>query len=320
MLFKNNKIKRKKYGLLTSRRAKIFFACIVALPILNFFVMYVGVNFNSFFLAFQRYDYAKSYEAQDTIYCWNGWNNIRQVWNDFTGKDAVLGKAMINSFWYYIVPTVGTFTWSLWFSYYIAKKMYGAEFFKVTAILVSAITSPFMMSILWLHLCTTAYPALVKLVFGKTVAGLYSKPETILIASIVRPNLFIGCSLLMISLITRVPQSCIEAAKLDGCTPMREFWSITFPLISPTLAMQFVTGIPALFTGQGGLFDYFGEFAPSSAQTLGYILFIKVAGSKASVVDYPYAAAAGMLSTFVAVPLTLGLRYLMKKKLPDVSY
>ena len=84
--------------------------------------------------------------------------------------------------------------------------------------------------------------------------------------------------------------------------------------------MQFATGIPALFTGQGGLFDYFGEFAPAAANTIGYILFVKVAGSTASVVDYPYAAAAGMLCTFVCVPLTLGLRYLMKKKLPDVSY
>src|SRR6201997_5724313 len=40
-----------------------------------------------------------------------------------------------------------------------------------------------------------------------------------------------------------IPQSLIEAAAIDGATPMRRFWTIIFPLLSPTTFFLIVVNI-----------------------------------------------------------------------------
>ncbi|MBP1999371.1 multiple sugar transport system permease protein [Paenibacillus shirakamiensis] len=40
-----------------------------------------------------------------------------------------------------------------------------------------------------------------------------------------------------------VPQSLIEAARLDGAGPLRTFWAVTFPMISPVFLFQLIIGI-----------------------------------------------------------------------------
>ncbi len=49
-----------------------------------------------------------------------------------------------------------------------------------------------------------------------------------------------------------VPKSLIEAAAMDGASPFRRFWNITFPLLSPT--MFFVTVMTIIFS----FFESFG--------------------------------------------------------------
>jgi sn-glycerol 3-phosphate transport system permease protein len=49
-----------------------------------------------------------------------------------------------------------------------------------------------------------------------------------------------------------VPRSLIEAAAMDGAGPLRRFWTITFPLLSPTLF--FVTVMTIIFS----FFESFG--------------------------------------------------------------
>jgi len=49
-----------------------------------------------------------------------------------------------------------------------------------------------------------------------------------------------------------VPHSLIEAAAMDGASPLRRFWTITFPLLSPT--MFFVTVLTIIFS----FFESFG--------------------------------------------------------------
>ena len=49
-----------------------------------------------------------------------------------------------------------------------------------------------------------------------------------------------------------IPNSLIEAAAMDGASPFRRFWAITFPLLSPT--MFFVTVMTIIFS----FFESFG--------------------------------------------------------------
>lgn len=56
-----------------------------------------------------------------------------------------------------------------------------------------------------------------------------------------------GGTILLISAINGVPKELYEAAELDGAGHYRTFWNITFPMITPILFFNLVTGIIGAF-------------------------------------------------------------------------
>jgi sn-glycerol 3-phosphate transport system permease protein len=57
-----------------------------------------------------------------------------------------------------------------------------------------------------------------------------------------------------------IPQSLIEAATIDGATPWKRFWTIVFPLLSPTTFFLFVVNV---------VYAFFETFAIVDAATHG---------------------------------------------------
>ena len=86
-------------GFARKRRADaIFLGIIFAFPILQFLVMYVGVNLNSILLAFQTYD-SKNY-----VYYFSGLGNFKQVFEMFSG-DTFLLSTIKRGMTYYFFNT-----------------------------------------------------------------------------------------------------------------------------------------------------------------------------------------------------------------------
>src|SRR5690606_10344436 len=52
-----------------------------------------------------------------------------------------------------------------------------------------------------------------------------------------------------------IPRSLIEAAAIDGAGPMRRFWTVVFPLLSPTTFFLLVINVVYAFFGTFGLID-----------------------------------------------------------------
>lgn len=52
-----------------------------------------------------------------------------------------------------------------------------------------------------------------------------------------------------------IPKSLIEAAAIDGAGPMRRFWTIVFPLLSPTTFFLLVVNIVYAFFDTFGVID-----------------------------------------------------------------
>ena len=101
-------------------RGKIlFYACIVALPILQFVIFYIGVNLNSFILAFQSWD------GEKNAYTWNKvgalLDNFKKVINDFSTMQ-ILKTSLKNSLVLFVIGVLFGSTLALLFSYYIYKK------------------------------------------------------------------------------------------------------------------------------------------------------------------------------------------------------
>lgn len=114
--------------------------------------------------------------------------------------------------------------------------------------------------------------------------------------------------------------SIIEFGQLEGMNLFQELIHITLPMIFPTITVFLVTGVADFFTNSIYTYSFYAESAPYNVYTIGYYLFVKVIGSKASLADYPYAAAAGICFTLVAAPITLLVKYLLEKFGPDPEY
>jgi sn-glycerol 3-phosphate transport system permease protein len=64
-----------------------------------------------------------------------------------------------------------------------------------------------------------------------------------------------------------IPKSVIEAAAIDGARPVRRFWTITFPLLSPTTFFLLVVNIVYAFFDTLGVIETMTSGGPNQATT-----------------------------------------------------
>jgi sn-glycerol 3-phosphate transport system permease protein len=71
-----------------------------------------------------------------------------------------------------------------------------------------------------------------------------------------------------------IPKSVIEAAAIDGARPTRRFWTVTFPLLSPTIFFLLVVNIVYAFFETFGIIDTMTRGGPAKAtETLVYKVY-----------------------------------------------
>jgi sn-glycerol 3-phosphate transport system permease protein len=72
-----------------------------------------------------------------------------------------------------------------------------------------------------------------------------------------------------------IPRSLIEAAAIDGARPMRRFWTIVFPLLSPVTFFLLVVNVVYAFFDTFGVIDATTEGGPAGAtQILVYKVYV----------------------------------------------
>lgn len=64
-----------------------------------------------------------------------------------------------------------------------------------------------------------------------------------------------------------IPRSVIEAAAIDGARPARRFWTIVFPLLSPTAFFLLVVNVVYVFFDTFGIIDAVTGGGPAGATT-----------------------------------------------------
>lgn len=299
-----------KKGLKKRQKEFLFFICLLALPLAQFCVFYIGVNFNSLLLTFRNYDFEKGYSFA-------GFDNISRVWHSLTSDPALIYSVRNSLIVYAAGLLIGT-TLALVFSYFIYKKAPLAGLYRVVLFLPSIISSIVMVT-LYKYFCEEAIPGIYQAITGKTMSGLLSDSNTsfgTLLFYLVWTGF--GTQVLMYTgAMSNVPESLSESAKIDGATPLREFFSITMPMIWPTFVTFVVVGIAGIFTNQLNLYSFFGTGANVMDYTIGYYLYR--ATLKGQLPEYPYLSAMGFIFTLVAVPLTVAVKTLLEKFGPRVD-
>ena len=108
-----------------------------------------------------------------------------------------------------------------------------------------------------------------------------------------------------------IPKSLIEAAAIDGAGPWRRFWSIVFPLLSPTTFFLLVINV---------VYAFFDTFAIVDAATHGgpgkdtAILVYKVYYDGFKALDMGGSAAQSVVLMAIVIALTMiQFRYVEKK-------
>ncbi len=293
--------KEKRPFLTIKRKQLLFYIAIVGLPVLQFICFYVYTNIQGVILAFQEYDY-------DTgIYSFIGLENFKKVIQNVK-NDMYLKPALLNSIPIWLLNNFVALPFSFLVGFYMYKKMFAHKIFMVIMILPSVLSS-LIFSIIFKYLADRAIPALWEMATGEKILGLLADAETIF------PTLVIwgfwhalsGSFLMLIgSMNGSIEDGLIEAANLDGCGLMGEFWHIALPCIYPMIVIWYTNAVAGFFSLSVGQLPIFGTSAPSDVYTTGYYMTVRLMGGTFG--TYPYLSALGLCFTAISFPLTLAIR------------
>ena len=290
---------------MAKRKESIFLFFFLLFPIVQFLIFYVGVNFNSILLAFQRYEVG-------TGFVMTGFENFKEVWNDIFNNGA-LSLAIKNSFTMFLVNMFLGTPVHIMVAYAIFKKIPFADFFKVMLFM------PSMISAMVFVLCAKA-------LFNDGFPILFNDPNLFILNKYSSDSFttvlwfgfwmgFAGGLIIYLSAMASISTDIIEYGKLENLSSIQELWYVVIPSIFPTITTYVVVGLAGFFTNQGYFYSFFGGDAAHSTpfDTLGYLFFIKVGDDNATQADYPYAAAGGLLFTMIVAPITLITKALLEK-------
>lgn len=267
----------------------LFYILLLVIPVTQFCIFYVGVNFNSLLLAFRE----GGKGAFTTQYITNAAKGffVDPAWT------SALGYSIKS----YLISTAIAVPLGLFFSYYISKKLFGHALFRVILFLPSILSALVMVSIYnkFIYQAGWDFTSNFDTAYGAVMAF----------------NIWIsfGTTVLMYSnAMSAIPPELMDAAKIDGANTLQEFWHITLPQVFSTLSVFLVVGVAAIFTNQYNLFSFYGT-REAKWETIGYRLYLLSLGAKSSDAQKAPVAAVGVILTLVAVPLTFFVRWLLNK-------
>lgn len=108
-----------------------------------------------------------------------------------------------------------------------------------------------------------------------------------------------------------IPKPFIEAAAIDGASPAKRFWTISLPLLSPTVFFLIVMNIVYAFFDTFGIIHAVTEGGPSEATN---IMVFKIYHDSFEALDLGGSAAQSVVLMFFVICLTVvQFRYIERK-------
>ena len=311
---------------INKKRKLIFYILMVSLPILQYLIFYVYVNFNSLLLSFQEYKVVDNKQ----VFAFNIGDlfaNYRTVFDEILHA-RWMGDTIANSARLYFTSLIVVTPLALLFSFYIIKKYKGSKFFRIVLFMPTIISS-IVLVFIYQVLVDNIIPDLLVKKLGWVAQGDYGKFQLLTNAE-TRFNtllffclfLSFGVNVLMYSgAMSGVSEEIVEAAHIDGCGDFRELIHIILPSVYPTLTTFIVVGVAGFFTNQMHIYDMYGggDKADSSIWTLGYYMYKSTVSGEKTKDLYPYLSAMGIVFTLIAAPISIFVKWAMEKFGPSVD-
>jgi sn-glycerol 3-phosphate transport system permease protein len=232
--------------------------------------------------------------------------------------EALLGQpeyynAIITTVVFSTLVTVFSLSCALLLATQADKQMRAAPTFKTLLIWPYAV-APAVAGVLWLFMF---HPSLGMLTQPIRLAGIDWNPllnGRHAMALVVLSGTWKQISynfLFFLAGLQAIPKSIIEAAAIDGARPLRRFWTVIFPLLSPTAFFLLVVNVVYVFFDTFGIIDAVTQGGPSGATTT---LVYKVYADGRLGGDLGGSAAQSVILMFIVIALTaVQFRYVERR-------
>jgi sn-glycerol 3-phosphate transport system permease protein len=237
-----------------------------------------------------------------------GMANFRQLFEDSSYVESFKTTAIFSA----LVAGIGI-SLSLALAVFTDRIARGAMFYKTLLILPYAV-APAVAAVLWVFMFS---PSLGVVAYALGKIGIDwnhllngDHAMTLIVMASVWKQISYNF-LFFLAGLQSIPKSLIEAAAIDGAGPWRRFWTVQFPLLSPTTFFLLVINV---------VYAFFDTFAIVDAATQGgpgketAILVYKVYYDGFKAMDLGGSAAQSVVLMIIVIALTvIQFRYVEKK-------
>ncbi len=285
-----------------------FLFSMLVLPVVGFFVFYIGVNITGIMLAFQQptgiVDGVETFE----------WSLVQfsRVWEALTTKGNNLGTAVRNTFLYFGLDIIVMLPLTFLIAFYFSKKLKIASAFRILIFLPGMMSS---VAVVTMFKNAIAFNGPLAMIFGEGYKNPLSAEATAT-PTIMFYTFFFGLSsnvLLFQGALNRIPKEVLESAKLDGVTALQEIWYMILPMMMSTFATIVILHVTGLFNASGPILVMTnGAYGTS---TISFWIYLKTVEEA----NYNMPAALGLCLTVISLPIVMLVRKLLMPK-EDIEY
>ena len=244
----------------------------------------------------------QSFQVQDAFGIstqWVGMENFKRLWGDASYLASFKTTAMFSL----LVAGLGIGL-SLLLAIFADRVVRGAMFYK-TLLIVPYAVAPAVAGVLWIFMFSPSL-GVVSYALGKM--GLNwnhllneGHAMTLIVMAAVWKQISYNF-LFFLAGLQSIPKSLIEAAAIDRAKPWRRFWTIQFPLLSPTTFFLLVINMVYAFFDTFAIVDATTHGGPGQATS---ILVYKVYYDGFKAMDLGGSAAQSVVLMTIVVALTV---------------
>ena len=239
---------------------------------------------------------------------WVGLENFRRLWADASYLESFKTTALFSV----LVAGLGL-SLSLALAVFADRVLRGATVYKTLLIWPYAV-APAVAGVLWLFMFA---PSIGIVSFALRSVGIEwnhllnsGQAMTLIVLAAVWKQISYNF-LFFLAGLNSIPKSLIEAAAIDGAGPWRRFWTIVFPLLSPTTFFLLVINVVYAFFDTFAIVDAATEGGPGKDTA---ILVYKVYYDGFKALDLGGSAAQSVVLMVIVIALTVvQFRYVEKR-------
>jgi sn-glycerol 3-phosphate transport system permease protein len=239
---------------------------------------------------------------------WVGLDNFRTLWNDSTYMASFQTTIVFS-----VLVTVLGLGIALLLAVFADRVVRGSRFYRSVLILPYAV-APVVTGLLWSFMFSSSIGIVAYWLKKMGISWNHLLNGNDAMALVVMAAVWKQISynfLFFLAGLQSIPKSLIEAAAIDGARPMRRFWTIQFPLLTPTTFFLLVINMVYAFFDTFAIIDATTQGGPGKeTATLVYRVYFD--GFRG--MDFGGAAAQSVVLMAIVIGLTvLQFRYVEKK-------